>query len=221
LRVCGATGLTTAGRDNSHSRFETGPPGIVRRNTSIHEIGMSARTPDDIEIGYSSLGLLRLVGLGVLMTLLSASIAFNWYADKGIDGFLVVIGYAGVAFFGFATLKLIWTLITAKGPVVFISRYGIRDQRIVRELMPWDQIEDISSHEYRRQKFVVLKISPALENRIFATKAEKARLLANRMLGVDGIAITASGLTIDADTLLKTCQACYSDAKPVHQPAGA
>jgi hypothetical protein len=177
--------------------------------------------PDDIEIGYSSLRLLRLVGLGVIMTLLSAGIAFNWFGSGRIDGFYVMIGYVGTGFFGLATLKAIWTLMTAKGPVVFISRDGICDLRIVNELMPWDQIQDISSYEYRRQKFVVLKISAALENQIFGAKAGKVRLLANRMLGVDGIAITASGLTVDGDALLKTCQACYSAAKPVYERAGA
>jgi hypothetical protein len=182
---------------------------------------MGAQIPDDIEIGYSSLRLLRLAGLGVVMTLLSAGIAFNWFGSSRIDGFYVLIGYLGVVFFGLATLKAIWTLMTATGPVVFISRDGICDLRIVNELMPWDQIEGISSYEYRRQKFVVLKISGALENQIFATRAAKARLLANRMLGVDGIAITASGLTVDADALLKACQSRYSDARPGQKPTAA
>jgi hypothetical protein len=34
---------------------------------------MDDQLPDDIEIGYSALRMLRLVGLGAIMTLLSAS----------------------------------------------------------------------------------------------------------------------------------------------------
>jgi hypothetical protein len=174
---------------------------------------MDDQLPDDIEIGYSALRMLRLVGLGAIMTLLSASIAFNWFAYKNIDSFHVLIAYLGVAFFGLATLKFIWTLITAKSPVVFISRYGIRDLRISNELILWGSVEDITSWEYRRQKFMVLKISPALEQQLFATRAKQAMLLANRALGVNGIAIGAGGLTMDFDTLFKTCTAYYSAVK--------
>jgi hypothetical protein len=41
--------------------------------------------PDDIEIGYSPLRMLRLVGMGAVMTLLSVSVAFNWFSSKRID----------------------------------------------------------------------------------------------------------------------------------------
>jgi hypothetical protein len=174
---------------------------------------MDDQLPDDIEIGYSALRMLRLIGLGVIMTQLSASIAFNWFAYKNIDSFNVLIAYVGIAFFGLATLKFIWTLITARGPVVFISRYGIRDLRISNELILWGSVEDLTSWEYRRQKFMVLKISAALEKQLFATKAKQAMLLANRALGVDGVVIGASGLTVDFDTLLKTCMAYYCAVK--------
>jgi hypothetical protein len=183
------------------------------KSSSAIEIAMDDQLPDDIEIGYSALRVLRLVGLAVIMTLLSASIAFDWFAEKNIDGFMLLVGYAGVAFFGLGTLKIIWTLITAKGPVVFVSRYGIRDLRISNELILWGSVEDISTWEYRRQKCIVLKISPALESQLFATKAKRAMLLANRAVGVDGIAVSPSGLTMDFDALLKTCMAYYSAVK--------
>jgi hypothetical protein len=183
---------------------------------------MNDQLPDDIVIGYSDLRVLRLAGLGVIMTLLSASIAFNWFAYKNIDGFHVLIGYVGIAFFGLAALKIVWTLITARGPVVFVSRYGIRDLRVSNELILWGSVEDITGWEYRRQKCVVLRISPALEQQLFASKARQAMLLANRALGVDGVVISASGLTMDIDTLLKTCTAYYSAVKSsrvVRRPA--
>jgi hypothetical protein len=193
------------------------------RNIQLGEVAMDRQMPDDIEIGYSSLRMLRLVGLGALMTLLSASIAFNWFAYEDIDSFHVLIAYVGIAFFGLATLKFTWTLITARGPVVFISRYGIRDMRITNELILWGSVEGITPGEYRRQKFIVLKISPALEKQLFATKAKQAMLLANRAMGVDGVVITASGLTMDFDTLLNACMAYYSAVKlsrVVRQQAG-
>jgi hypothetical protein len=191
-------------------------------SSSAIEIAMDDQRPDDIEIGYSGARMLGLVGLAVIMTLLCASIAFNWFAYQTIDGFILVVAYAGVAFFGLGTLKIIWTLITTKGPIVAISRYGIRDLRISNELILWGSVEDITIWEYRRQKCIVLKISPALESQLFASKAKRAMLLANRAVGVDGIAISPSGLTMDFDALLKTCMAYYSAVKSsrlVRRPA--
>jgi hypothetical protein len=174
---------------------------------------MDHQLPNHIEIGYSALRMLRLVGLGAIMTLLSASIAFNWFDYTNIDGFQVLIADVGIAFFGLATLKFIWTLITARGPVVFVSRYGICDLRVSKELILWGSVEDITACAYRRQKFMALKISPALERQLFASRAKQAMLLANRALGVDGVVISASGLTMDFDTLFKTCTAYYSAVK--------
>jgi hypothetical protein len=133
-----------------------------------------------------------------------------------------LVAYAGVAFFGLGTLKIIWALISAKGPIVAISRYGIRDLRISNDLILWGSVEDITTWEYRRQKCIVLKISPALESQLFASKAKRAMLLANRAVGVDGIAINPSG-SVDFDMLLKTCMAYYSAVKSsrvVRRPAG-
>ncbi len=183
---------------------------------------MNPQSPEGVEIGYSTLRMLRLVGLGILMTLASASLAFNWFASNRINGFYELVGYAGLAFFGFATLVIIWRLMTAKGPVVFIGRQGIRDTRVVNDLIPWGLVEDIAAREIRRQKFVLLKISPVLEQQLFTTKGKQAWMAANKALGFDGVSITASGLTVDFDTLLDTCMAYYSAAKtPKNGGAGS
>jgi hypothetical protein len=171
--------------------------------------------PDDIEIGYSSLRMLGLVAMAVIMTLLSVSIAFNWFGENSIDSFYVLIAYLGIAFFGFGTVKFIWTLLTARGPVLFISRYGIRDMRIANELILWDSVEAISACDYRKQKFILLKVGPALEQRLFATKMKQALQQASKAMGFDGVTISAGGLATDFDSLLSTCMAYYS-ARPNH-----
>jgi hypothetical protein len=171
---------------------------------------MASQMPDDIEIGYSSLRMLGLVAMAVIMTLLSASIAFNWFGENSIDSFYVLIAYLGIAFFGFGAVKFIWTLLTARGPVLFISRYGIRDMRIANELMLWDSVEAISTCEYRKQKFILLKVGPALEQRLFATRTKHALQHASKAMGFDGVTISAVGLATDFDTLLNTCMAYYS-----------
>jgi hypothetical protein len=177
------------------------------------EVAMNPQLPQGVEIGYSTSRMLRLAGLGVVMTLASASVALNWYASNRIDDFYELVGYAGIVFFGLATLVIVWRLLTAKGPVVFISRQGIRDTRVVNDLIPWGLVEDIVAREYRRQKFVLLKISPVLERQLFATKGKQAMMAASKALGFDGVTITASGLAMDFDTLFATCTAYYSAVK--------
>ncbi len=167
---------------------------------------------DDVEIGYSRFRLLPLIVMAVVMTLLSASIAFQWFPYHGTGDYHLVIGYAGIACFGLATLKFVRAMFAAKGPVVFVSRYGIRDLRVANEFILWDSVLNVSACESRKQKFVVLALSPALEQRLFATRSGQAMLAANRALGVDGIAISGSGLATKFDALLRSCTAHHHAA---------
>jgi hypothetical protein len=147
---------------------------------------MNPDTPDDVEIGYSSSRMLPLVALAATMTLLGASIAFDWFGYSGIGRCHTLAGYAGLAFFGVATCRLVWRLSAAKGPVLLIGRYGIRDLRVANEFILWDSIAGVSACEYRRRKFVALKITPALR---------------------------AGGLTADFDRLFDACTAYGTAAK--------
>ena len=162
---------------------------------------MISKLPDATEIGYSRWRTLPLIGMGALMTLISASMTFEWLPYSGI-GYHHAIGAAGIAVFGLATAKFVWGLFAAREPVVFVTRYGIRDLRVADEFILWDSVTNVSACQCRRQKFVVLTITPALEDRLFATL-----LAANREFGLDGIAISASGLATDFEMLLETCAA--------------
>jgi len=174
---------------------------------------MNPDTPDDVEIGYSSSRMLPFVALAATMTLLSASIAFDWFGYSGIGRYHALAGYAGLAVFGFATCGLLWQSSIAQRPVLLIGRYGIRDLRVANEFILWDSVADVSTCEYRRRKFIALKITPALERQLFTTRSRKAMLNANRAMGIDGIAISSSGLTADFDTLLDACAAYHAAAR--------
>jgi hypothetical protein len=184
----------------------------IRNVSRPTEDGMNPELPHDIEIGYSRSRCLPLIGVGVLMTLLSASIAFSWFPYRSIGSHYPVIGDLGIALFGLATAKLIWAMCAAKGPVLFVSRYGIRDLRVADEFILWDCIAQVSACEVRKQRFVVLTITPALEKRLFASSTGQALLRANRAFGLDGIAISVGGLATDFDELLSTCAAYHAAA---------
>ena len=66
--------------------------------------------------------LLILLAGGVLLTAGSAAIAFHLFPDTKVDAFYTVFGYLGLLFFGFGILKILWLLVSAKGPVMVIDR---------------------------------------------------------------------------------------------------
>jgi hypothetical protein len=163
--------------------------------------------PDIIEIGYSWKRLLMLFVGSIALTAASAAMAFHWYPDMRIGPFYTVIGYAGVLFFGFGILKIGRLLLTARGPVLFIDRKGIRDLRVSQDIIPWDAVEQIGISEVKRQRFVTLKVTSALEQKLVAGAGAKLMKAANHALGVDGIVINPSGLQVDPSDLLEACEA--------------
>jgi len=169
---------------------------------------MTPDMPEELAIGYSTWRLLELVGLGIVMTSLCGAIVFM-IPVKGV--LQQIVGYAGVAFFGAATCTAVWKLLTANGPVLFINRTGIRDERIADQWIVWEAVTDVCIARVRSQKFVVLKVSPALEELLFATISKKMMQAANRALSVDGVVISPTGLSIKADALLDAC-CCYRAA---------
>jgi len=163
--------------------------------------------PDIIEIGYSKRRLAVLLAGGVILTAGSAAMAFHLIPDTQVDAFYTAVGYFGVVFFGFAILKMGWLLVTARGPVLFIDRNGIRDLRVSPNVIPWDAVEQIGIGEIKKQPFVTLKVTPALEEQLVASAGKKLMKAANHALGVDGIVINPSGLQVDPPTLLEVCNA--------------
>ena len=179
---------------------------------------MSSKLPDDAEIGYCRSRLLPLIGLGTAMTLLSASMAVGWLPFNDMDVSRRVMGDVGLALFGLATATCVWMQFAVKGPVVLVSNYGIRDLRIANEFILWDSVTEISACEHRGQKFVVLKITPTLEQRLFCDGTARASLAANRTAGLDGIVIRPNGLDTDFSALLAACRAHYAAARGVGSP---
>jgi hypothetical protein len=163
--------------------------------------------PDIIEIGYSRKRLLVLLAGGILLTAGCATMAFHLFPDMHVDAFYTAVGYFGVLFFGFGILKMGWLLVTARGPVLFIDRNGIRDLRVSPTTIPWDAVEQIEIGEIKKQGFVTLKVTPALQKQLVASAGKKLMAAANHALGVNGIVINPSGLQVDPPTLFEVCNA--------------
>jgi hypothetical protein len=74
-------------------------------------------------------------------------------------------------------------------------------------VIPWDAVEQIEIGEIKKQGFVTLKVTPALEKQLVVSAGKKLMKAANHALGVDGIVINPSGLQVDPPTLFEVCNA--------------
>ncbi|MCK1358255.1 STM3941 family protein [Bradyrhizobium sp. 199] len=156
----------------------------------------------DLEIGPCTTLLRLLVAAGFTMTLLSASLAFDWW--DGLGDYDTMLGSAGVVVFALMTIRLIWMLPTERGPVVVVTPYGIRDLRIGNEFLPWDSIAEISAEECGGHKMIVLTPTPGLQRQLCSIRNLARGAQNNR------IVIRSEGLATDFDTLLRACRDCHN-----------
>jgi hypothetical protein len=166
----------------------------------------SADGPHDLEISPCRTPLRLLVAAGFAMTLLSATLALNWW--DGLGGYDTVMGYAGVVVFAVLTIRLIWLLPTERGPVLVVNPYGIRDLRIGDEFLPWDSIAAISAEESRGHKMIVLTPTPDFQRQLRCIR-NLARHAQN-----DRIVIRADGLAADFEAVLRACRDAHAASAP-------
>lgn len=168
----------------------------------------------NVTIGYSRGRLLMIFGACLLLTLLCAGLAFTWQEGKGVTTFELAACYIGAVFFGLATCRMLWRLATARAPVVFINRVGIRDTRLADETIAWSAVRKIQIWDQRAQKCVVLKVDPLVAKRFAGGFLMRA--LMSKALGADGVVVNAGGLTMDVGTLLEICKQYWGAGRPAH-----
>ncbi|MBW7972032.1 STM3941 family protein [Bradyrhizobium sp. BR 10289] len=159
----------------------------------------------NLAIGYSLPRLFALLAGGLLLTLLCATLAINWHYARDVTTFQIAICYLGAGFFGIASCKVLWTLISSREPVVFVTRVGIRDTRIADDTISWRSVRDISIFRYSSQKIVVLQVDPLVAARFEGGFLKRVLTLLNKPIGADGV-LVAGGLTMDGEVLFEACK---------------
>jgi hypothetical protein len=159
-----------------------------------------------------------LFGGALILTVIASAIVFHWFPGKHANAVQLVIGgYAGLILFGAAACKTGWMLLTARGPVLVISRYGIRDLRLSREFISWDFVLSVSPYEIRQRKFVMLRVTPAMEKLLVTSALRKIVRAMNSALGANGLVISPTGPAVAPDRLLDLCDRYYA----AHKHAGS
>lgn len=168
-----------------------------------------------IEIGMAPWQMLRLAGLGVLMTGLSAVVGLRLIGNVPPGGFGQFAGLVGVFFFGLCTVLILRRFTTMRGGVVTLAPEGIRDERIAKAFVPWAAIRRIHTWKSYGQSIMVLEIDPLVEAKLPLTRAVTWTRSANRRLGADGLCVSAQGLDVSYDRLLAMTTAYAEAARPV------
>jgi hypothetical protein len=165
---------------------------------------MTIDTRGAAEIEPSLVRMLSLAALGLILTAVLAAVALHVVLDVAPGSRLEFFGRAGTVFCAACTVLILWRAFAMRGPVVTITREGIRDRRVAAELIPWSAVNGIKVWEHRGQRTMVLAVDPTVEAGLSLTRTVRWTRDANRALGADGLCVTALGLKIGFDELLET-----------------
>ena len=159
----------------------------------------------DWEFKPSLWKLIGLCSIGIVMTGASLFIALvaSQMETRGIAEFLItnLLGCVGIIFFGFCTVVSFRQLTSLEKSKLFVTSSGIKDLRISSDEISWSSIHSMSLAEVRGQRFMLLAIDPAVEARMKLTRLAKWSRGPNKLLGFDGLCVSATGLDVEFDPL--------------------
>lgn len=149
-----------------------------------------------LEIHYSPWRMGGLLAVCVIFVALGAAMVSGSFSRNGGNDFHQLAGYAGIFFFGGIGLFGGWKWLTHKGAVIEVTNTGIRDTRVADREIPWTAIERMGVWEYHGQKCIILGVDPQTEEGLGLSAIARRTRAANAALGADGLAISATGLTM-------------------------
>jgi hypothetical protein len=150
------------------------------------------------------LGSIAFVSLGILF--LQFPQEFGGVGASRVDlGFLYVIGWVSILFFGACGIAIVKQLFDRR-PRLILDDRGIFDRTLGTPLIPWSSIQSANIVQVRRTKFIALLLVDE-EDRVAALPAAK-RLVsaANRGLGFGRFNLSLSALDVPADQILQVIQ---------------
>jgi hypothetical protein len=166
--------------------------------------GIFMTTVPELRATYAKSKLVGMTAGSFLFVLIGVGMASGVIHDDRKDGtFIQFIGYASIVFFG--AVGVVWCRRLFRGdrPVVIVSPQGFYDERIASAIIPWAAIRQIGVASIKGQRFIVLDVAPDVEARLPLTWITKWSRGANRGMGVDGLCVVATGLTVTHAQLLE------------------
>lgn len=166
----------------------------------------------DIQASLAVVVLRIVAGLAATVTFVAVACHVVPPMDDALD---LMIGGVGSAASVLWTCLGLWRLATLRGPIVTIAPQGIRDRRILGDMVPWSAVARVSTQEdTRANKVMVLSLEPRAER---ALAKDRKRRRDGLRVGAEGLCVTALGLRTSHETLLATTLA-YLEAWRAARP---
>jgi hypothetical protein len=138
-----------------------------------------------------------------MLAMVAGSVAFSLLAGASLLGILVPVApwskswlaaWGCVIFFALCALLGLRQALT-DGPIVSVGPQGVRDTRISTEWIPWSAITGVSATSLTGTRYLVLRLDPGFEATMSLTWVAYVNRRASVVLGREGHAIHAVGLS--------------------------
>jgi hypothetical protein len=173
-----------------------------------------------VEIGRSLIKIALLILGGVLLTAASAVIAFRILPGIGSGGFIHVVGWFGLFFFGLGSPIILWTAFKFGKAFVTVSPEGVFDARFPNTPIPWSAVTGV--FEWKpipsAQKIAMLRVTSDFQKSLEPTAVARTMGRFNSAIGASGVPIINSMLAISHTDLMRLLQSYWEQYGDKSEP---
>lgn len=153
-----------------------------------------------------------LLGLGgIVMSAVSFAVAWPLFSNVQPGSFHQFVGWFGTVFFAACTVLIFSRAFGKNRPTLILSPQGFRFNSVSADLVPWRSVMSVSERSFQGQRMIVVGVTEDVWNSPGLTRIASWTRSANQNLGVDGLAIPATGMPVKFDELMRTFLA-YAEA---------
>jgi hypothetical protein len=123
---------------------------------------------------------------------------------------VALVSWAVILFFGACAIGGVRSLLISRKVVLTMTPEGLRDLRISDQVIPWNEIQAISTWSFRGQPTMILKIRAEFIAKLALRPLMRTTRYTHRMLGFDGLPVPASGLKISHNVMM-ACAIAFTE----------
>lgn len=153
-----------------------------------------------------------LIGLtAVLLACTCFAMAWPFFPDVEPGSRQQFYGWLGVVFFTVGACAVFQHSFGRNRPKLVLSPQGFHFNTVSAEMIPWTAVTGIQNWRQRRGQIIVVKVTEETWKTAGMTRETLGARAANKLQGVDGVAVSPAGLKISFHELIRTFQA-YAQA---------
>ncbi len=153
-----------------------------------------------------------LIGLTtILLALISLGFALSVFPDLPPDGRHRLWGWFGVAFFSIGAYATFSHAFGKNRPRLILSPDGFHFNTVSERVIPWPAVSGIHTWRQRKGVLIIVRVTEDVWETAGMSQDTLGARVANKMQGVDGVAISPAGMKAGYQELMRAFQA-YTQA---------